>query len=425
MNRWLVVVGAILIQLCLGAIYAWSVFTDALETDPYNFTRAQTQWIFGVGLASFAIVMIIAGRMQAKFPPRNVAIAGGVVLGLGYVAASFVGTSFVGHLICIGLIGGSGIGLGYVVPIAVGVKWFPDRKGMLTGLAVAGFGFGALLWIQLAGPWGHLIRTLGLANVFLVYGIAFAAIVLVGSVWMVNPPAGWKPEGWQPPAPSPGNVAGGTIDLGSSEMLRTPQFYMLWCMFAAGAMAGLMVIGCIRLFGIDALHSTGLDATLAAAHAGTAMAVFYSLANGLGRIGWGMISDKLGRKVSLFIMFLTQGVVMLLFYQMGFHPWTLYLGSAIIGFNFGGNFALFPAATADCFGNKQVGTNYGWVFTSYGFGGIVGPVLGGYFGDVAKAAAEAAGGQIDPSAWATPFIVAGIACLGAAALAMALRAPKT
>lgn len=424
MNRWFVVLGAILIQLCLGAIYAWSVFTRALTTDPYNFTATQTQWVFGVGLASFAIVMIIAGRMQAKFPPRNVAIAGGLVLGIGYAAASFMGTSFIGHLVCIGLIGGSGIGLGYVVPIAVGVKWFPDKKGMLTGLAVAGFGFGALLWIQLAGPWGQLIANLGVANVFLVYGIAFALIVLLGSTWMVNPPAGWKPEGWEPPAPSPGSVASGIVDLDSSEMLRTPQFYMLWSMFAAGAMAGLMVIGCIRLFGIDALRSAGLDEVTAAARASTAMGVFFALANGLGRIGWGMISDKLGRKASLFTMFLLQGVVMLLFYQMGFHPWTLYLGAAVIGFNFGGNFALFPAATADCFGNKNVGTNYGWVFTSYGVGGIVGPVLGGLFGDIAQEAAAQAGGQIDPSAWATPFIVAGIACLAAAGLALALRAPK-
>ncbi|MDZ7616656.1 MAG: OFA family MFS transporter [Patescibacteria group bacterium] len=424
MNRWLVVLGAILIQLCLGAIYAWSVFTPALTKAPYNFTATQTQWIFGVGLAVFAIVMIVAGRMQAKFPPRNVAMAGGVVLGLGYVAASFMGTSFLGHLICLGVIGGSGIGLGYVVPIAVGVKWFPDKKGMLTGLAVAGFGFGALLWVKLAGSWGNLIESFGIANVFLMYGIAFAAIVLVGSTWMVNPPAGWKPEGWEPPAPSPGNVASGAINLSSSEMLRTPQFYMLWAMFAAGAMAGLMVIGCITLFGIDALRSTGLTEVTAQARAGTAFGLFFALANGLGRIGWGIISDKIGRKASLFTMFLIQGTILLLFYQMGFNAWTLYLGSAVIGFNFGGNFALFPAATADCFGNKQVGTNYGWVFTSYGVGGIVGPVLGGHFRDVAKSAADLGGGQIDPSAWSTPFIIAGVACLVAAALALALRSPK-
>jgi OFA family oxalate/formate antiporter-like MFS transporter len=416
-NRWFVILGALLIQLCLGAIYAWSVFTPSLIADPYNFTAAQTQLIFGVGLASFAFVMIIAGRMQAKFPPRNVAALGGIILGLGYVLARFVGTSFLGHLLTIGLIGGAGIGLAYVVPIAVGVKWFPDKKGLLTGLAVAGFGFGALLWVKLAGSWGHLIETMGVANVFLTYGIAFAVIVLIGSTWMVNPPEGYKPKGWNPPQISDAGNASGALNLTSAEMLKTPQFFGLWLMFIAGAMAGLMVIGCIKLFGIDALQSTGMDAALASAKAGTAMAVFFALANGIGRIAWGVISDKIGRKTSLILMCLIQGLIMLVFYKMGSSVALLYLGAAIIGFNFGGNFALFPAATADFFGNKTVGPNYGWVFTAYGVGGIVGPYLGGYFKSAAK------GGEV--SAWATPFITAGIACLLAAAIALLLKPVKT
>jgi len=424
MNRWLVIVGAILIQLCLGAIYAWSVFTPRLIAEPYSFTATQTQLIFGVGLASFAVVMIIAGRMQAKFPPRNVAALGGIILGLGYVLARFVGTSFIGHLVTIGLIGGAGIGLAYVVPIAVGVKWFPDKKGLLTGLAVAGFGFGALLWVKLAGSWGQLIDNIGVANVFLTYGIAFAVIVLLGSVWMVNPPEGYKPRGWNPPEISAGSRqatarlpcqgnATGAINLTSSEMLKTPQFFGLWLMFIAGAMAGLMVIGCIKLFGIDALRSTGMDAELASAKAGTAMAIFFALANGIGRIVWGMVSDRIGRRISLFLMCLIQGLIMLVFYKMGSSVALLYLGSAVIGFNFGGNFALFPAATADFFGNKTVGTNYGWVFTAYGIGGIVGPYLGGYFKSTAT------GGEV--SAWATPFIIAGIACIAAAAIGLTLK----
>jgi OFA family oxalate/formate antiporter-like MFS transporter len=416
MNRWWVVVGALLIQLCLGAIYAWSVFTPSLVAEPYNFSASQTQLIFGAGLASFAVVMIIAGRMQAKFAPRNVAALGGIVLGLGYVAARFVGTSFIGHLLTIGLIGGAGIGLGYVVPIAVGVKWFPDKKGLLTGLAVAGFGFGALLWVKLAGEWGYLIEKMGVANVFLVYGIAFAVVVLIGSIWMVNPPAGYRPAGWMPPAASAGQVANGAINIDSKQMLCRPQFYGLWLMFIAGAMAGLMVIGCIKLFGIDALKSAGFDAETASAKAGTAMAVFFALANGIGRIVWGILSDKIGRKASLFFMFAIQGVVMLTFYKMGTSVGLLYLGSAIIGFNFGGNFSLFPAATADFFGNKTVGHNYGWVFTAYGVGGIVGPYIGGYFRDSAKGAGVLA--------WFTPFLIAGAACLAAAVIALTLRPVK-
>jgi len=414
-NRWLVVVGAMLIQLCLGAIYAWSVFTPSLVAEPYNFTAAQTQLIFGAALASFAVAVIIAGRIQARYAPRNVAALSGVILGSGYVLASFVGTSFIGHLVTIGLIGGVGIGLGYVVPIAVGVKWFPDKKGLLSGLAVAGFGFGALLWVKLAGSWGHLIETIGIANVFLTYGISFAVVVLIGSVWMVNPPEGYKPAGWNPPATDTA-VANGALNLDSREMLKTPQFFCLWFMFLAGAMAGLMVIGCIKLFGIDALQAAGMDATAASAAAGTAMALFFALANGIGRIVWGLISDKIGRKYSLFLMCLTQGLVMLFFYRMASTVALLYAGSAIIGFNFGGNFALFPAATADFFGNKTVGRNYGWVFSSYGFGGIAGPYLGGYF------KSTAVGGDV--SAWLTPFISAAIACLAAAVVALTLRPVK-
>ena len=415
-NRYMVVFGALLIQLCLGAIYAWSVFTPSLIAEPYNFTATQTQLIFGAGLACFAAVMIIAGRIQAKFPPRNIAALGGVILGLGYILARFVGTSFIGHLITIGLIGGSGIGLAYVVPIAVGVKWFPDKKGLLTGLAVAGFGFGALLWVKLADSWGHLIDNMGIANVFLTYGIAFAGIVLVGSVWMVNPPAGYQPQGWNPSDVSAANNVGGTINLASSEMLKTPQFFGLWLMFIAGAMAGLMVIGCIKLFGIDALKSAGMDPATASAKAGTAMAVFFALANGIGRIAWGMISDRIGRKTSLFLMCLSQGVVMLVFYKMGSTVPLLYVGSAIIGFNFGGNFALFPAATADFFGNKTVGHNYGWVFTAYGIGGIAGPYLGGYFKSTAASG--------DVSAWLIPFVIAGIASIAAAGIALLLKPLK-
>jgi MFS transporter, OFA family, oxalate/formate antiporter len=415
MNRWLVVVGAIMIQLALGAIYAWSVFTTDLQKAPYGFTKTQTQVVFSVELAAFAFVMILAGRMQAKFPPRRVAILGGLVMGCGYIAASFVGTSFVGHVLTVGLLGGTGIGLGYVVPIAVGVKWFPDKKGLLTGLAVAGFGFGALLWVKLAGAWGHLIVHMGVANVFFAYGIAFAVIVLIGSLWMVNPPAGYKPEGWNPPAPTSGK-ASGTVDLPTSQMLRTPQFYALWIMFFCGAMAGLMVIGVIKLFSTETLRDGGLSDAAAAAAAETAIAVCFALANGFGRILWGLISDRIGRKASLIIMFLLQSAVMFLFYTMGFHRELLWVAATLAGFNFGGCFALFAAATADFFGNKNVGVNYGWVFSAYGIGGIVGPIVAGKFGDMAKTS-----GQI--SQWLTPFLMVGTACLVAAVLAMMLKPP--
>jgi len=418
-NRWLVVVGAILIQLCLGAIYAWSVFTPYLSgtlSDPVNkfdFTKTQTQIIFSVGLAAFAFVMVFAGKWQAKSGPRIVAISGGILLGLGYILAGLFGKSFISQVIFIGLIGGAGIGLGYVCPIATGMKWFPDKKGLITGLAVAGFGFGALIWMKIADNWGHLLETIGVLRVFLIYGIIFGVTVLIGSIWMVNPPQGWKPAGWNPPTPKKGkSTSGDSSALRPSQMLKSPQFYGLWIMFVFSGMAGLMTIGIIKLFGIEALQNRGgLPAEQASAIAGTAMAIFYSIANGLGRIIWGTLSDKIGRKLSLFLMCALQGVMMLIFYMMGANQYLLYLGATIIGFNFGGNFALFPTATADFFGTANVGMNYPWVFTAYGIGGIIGPIMAGSIRDVV-------GG------WLPAFIISGIACLIAAVIGLTLRPSK-
>jgi len=402
MNRWLVVVGAILIQLCLGAIYAWSVFTKPLVEA--GWTKTQTQMVFSAGLALFAIVMVLAGRMMPKVGPRVLAMAGGVVLGLGYMLAGLLGgTSFWPIFLFVGVLGGAGIGLAYVVPIAVGMRWFPDKKGLITGLAVAGFGFGATIWVKLAGTWGNLIANLGLSATFLIYGAVFLVAVVLGGIVMVFPPEGWQPEGYKPPAPtSGGQAAAGTVDFASGEMLSTPQFYMIFLTFLFGAGAGLMSIGLMKLFPSQALEANGMDAAAASAVAGTAMAVFFSLANGIGRIAWGAMSDKLGRKLSIVIMTGTQGLLVIAFPFMAGSTALLYLGATLIGFNFGGNFALFPTMTADTFGTKYVGQNYGWVFLAYGVGGIFGPIMGGKLGDMGN--------------FPLAFTISGVACLVAAAI---------
>jgi OFA family oxalate/formate antiporter-like MFS transporter len=423
-NRWLVVLGAILIQLCLGAIYAWSAFTGKLTIPDglFHFTKTQTQIVFSLGLASFAVVMaLIAGKWQAKVGPRIVATTGGLIMGLGYVIAGFSGTNFLGIFIGVGLLGGAGIGLGYVCPIATCVKWFPDKKGLITGLAVAGFGFGALIWIKLTsgfvfGPidltpgWKGLYGMgWGVNQVFMLYGIIFAALVALGAQVMINPPEGWKPAGWNPPTTGKAASASGQTVFSTIEMIKTPQYWNLFIIFMVGACAGLMVIGIIGLFGKEALVTNGIEATKATIITGTAMGLFYALFNGLGRIIWGALSDKLGRKISIALMSLLQGIMMIAFYFVGGTEAGLYIAATIIGFNFGGNFALFPAAAADFFGNKSVGTNYPWVFLAYGVGGIVGPILGGAMGDA--------------KAWMWAFIPSGIACFLGAALALMLKPP--
>ena len=381
MNRWLVVVGGVLIQLCLGAIYAWSVFTPSLRDAGWS--KAQTQFVFSAGLVSFAVVMVLAGYyLMPRLGPRKLAIAGGVVLGLGYLLGGLAGKTSVPLLVLfIGIVGGAGIGLGYVVPIAVGMRWFPDKKGLITGLAVAGFGFGALLWVKLAGEWANLIANVGLSSTFAIYGVIFFALVTVGGIWMVFPPEGWKPPGWTPPPPKAGQISAG-IHLTADRMLKTPQFYMIFVVFLVSAGAGLMTIGLMKLFPMEALQAGGMDAAAASAVAGTAMGVFFSLANGFGRIAWGTLSDKLGRKTSVIVMCATQGIFVIAFTKMAGTPALLYLGATLIGFNFGGNFALFPTFTADTFGAKNIAQLYPLVFLSYGVGGIGGPILGGKLGDV-------------------------------------------
>jgi MFS family permease len=415
-------VGAIMIQLALGAIYAWSVFTARL-TDPagvYAFSASQAAWVFSMGLATFAIVMVLAGRILPRTGPRMLSMAGGLLLGAGYVIGGFFGESFWVQLFAIGILSGTGIGLAYVVPIAVCVKWFPDKKGLITGIAVAGFGFGATIWVKMAGSWfGGLLNTTsvfglpGVQSVFVIYGITFFLLVLLGSMVMVNPPKGYAPAGWTPPSEARGDR--GAVDYRARDMLRTPQFYMLWVTFMFAGIAGLMVIYCIKLFGIDALEYRGVAD--AGAITGTAMA-WYAIFNGLGRIAWGGISDRLGRKRTIVVLSALQGLTMLstyhVFITFGMVPGFI-LAAALIGFNYGGSFALFPAITADYFGNKSVGSNYGWVFTAYGVAGLVGPLLAGYFKDTAH-------GTFDPSVWMTPFIIAGVVCLlGALIMSCAKR----
>ncbi len=492
MNRSFVVLGAVLIQLCLGAIYAWSVFTPALKAESpgsiasvygpsqlgldaqqaqameaemegpnkqlkevsaklkgttdkaekdlletkkqvitaqidvivskyvpgerldalkSGLSNAQTQAIFSAGLAAFAVVMVLAGRIMPKVGPQKLAIAGGIVLGAGYVLAGLVGKGFLTTFLLVGIVGGAGIGLGYVVPIAVGMKWFPDKKGMISGLAVAGFGFGALLWVKLAGTWGQLIASMGLGTTFIIYGIVFFLLCAIGAIWMKNPPEGFRPAGWEPPvADASGKHVAGAVDYTTGQMLRTPQFYMIFLCFVFGAGAGLMSIGLMKAFPMKAMMTGGMDWKEASAAAGLAMAVFFSLANGIGRIAWGTLSDKLGRKNSIIIMLATQGVLVIAFQWMAGTPALLYLGATLIGFNFGGNFALFPSVTADTFGTKYIGQNYGWVFLSYGVGGIFGPLLGGKLGDMGR--------------FPLAFTICGVLVLIAAGIAAMVRPPK-
>ena len=400
-NRYLVVVGALITQVCLGSIYAWSIFQAALKGAPYNWDPLLTQLPFSAGLASFAGFMVYAGRLQDRIGPTKVARVGGILLGAGYILGSFgeffsanTTISFLWITLTYGVIGGAGIGFAYVCPIAALVKWFPEIKGLITGIAVAGFGAGALVFAQVET---FLIDlgggTIGLA--FFILGICYLVAVGGSAQLLRNPPASWTEK--KVDAAKQETATDSTVDYEWREMIGTLQFWLLWVMFVLAASAGLMTIGNIKSF-VQAQNPL-IDAIMAANIVG-----ILSIFNALGRIAWGALSDRIGRIITMATMFAVLGVTM-----VGFSFQTdlllLTIGAGIIGFCFGGNFALFPSTTADFFGTKNVGNNYGFVFTAYGVAGILGPFIAGWV-------VMATGG------YTTAFLILGVLAFTALALAI-------
>ena len=325
-NRWTVIVGALVVQIILGTVYAFSVFVRPLEQE-FGWSRATTQWAFSFALASFAICMIPAGRLQDKVGPRKVAAIGGLLLGLSFIlGALLVNESRPWALyLTYGIVGGAGIGFAYVCPIAAAVKWFPDKKGLITGLAVAGFGAGALFF---AGPAATLLlppgegsEALGLSQILLValgitegsgfgigwqaffvlHGIVAAAAVLLGAMLLQNPPAGWTPAGWT----GAQTQTRPQVDLEWQAMLNTPLACMLWLTFIFGATSGLMAIGqwtplMGSILGGQTFAPTWLGTFGRFVEPVGILAIF----NALGRIFWGRVSDIIDRPRAMMMMFL-------------------------------------------------------------------------------------------------------------------------
>jgi OFA family oxalate/formate antiporter-like MFS transporter len=325
MNRWWVVAGALVIQVSLGAVYIWSVFQTPLKAVFQDWSETQVTLPAQIVLAAFALAVIFAGRIQDRVGPRIVATVGGIILGAGLILAKFTelfpsGTALIWLIATFSILGGIGIGAGYVCPIATCVKWFPDKRGLITGLAVAGFGAGAFFFAPLAkaliaggayelmGARLFELPQLGVFNTFLVLGVIFLVCVVAGAQLLRNPPAGYVPAGWTPPQAKTAAAAAVKADFTSTEMLRTPTFWLLWVTYFAACTGGLQIImkasPIWQSFSLGtltppvALKDFGLIAT-SAAMAVSVIAIF----NSTGRILWGIVSDKVGRKVTLIVIF--------------------------------------------------------------------------------------------------------------------------
>ena len=399
-NGWIVTFAGTGINLALGVLYAWSVISKQI-TKEWGWSETQAALPYSVAIAVFAFMMVPAGRLQDKVGPRFVATLGGILCGIGFIVAS-LGQSLAGVVIGFGVLAGAGIGCGYASATPPAVKWFPPaRTGLIAGLVVAGFGLASVYIAPLAN---HLLGAFGIQSTFLILGIAFLIAVVLLSQLLKNPPAGYKPVA--NPGPAKIGEKGGVktavakVDYEFHEMLRTPQFYLLWTMFVFGAGAGLMIIG--KLAKIVDLQ--------AGIKAGFIFVALLAVGNAGGRVIAGVLSDKIGRTWTMFSVFVFQAVLMFLLRGLGTYA-SLFVASVLIGFNYGANLSVFPSAAKDYFGLKNFGVNYGFIFTAWGVGGSLGPLLSGYIYDTSKNFHDA-------------YLIAAICLLIAAALTFVTGAPK-
>lgn len=355
-NRWSVVFGAVVIQLCLGAVYAWSLFNQPL-IDEFGWSTDDVVLTFSITIATFAAFTMVAGKIQDIIGPRLVAMAGGILLGTGLLLAS-TATSVTQLYLYYGIIGGAGIGAGYVCPLATCVKWFPDKPGLITGIAVAGFGGGGLLFKPVIV---YFINNFGVMSTFFYLGIIYFIGITFGAQFLANP----SKQGIQ----ESGSARFVTIkkEFSTKEMLSTHQFYMIWVIFFIGCAAGLMVIGLAVDIGIALVNLT-LES------AGNAIIVI-ALLNATGRIFWGLVSDRIGRTNTLSLVYFLTSLTMLYMATFNLTYIVFLITVSLIGFYFGGFLALFPSKTADYYGTKNLGANYGIVYQAYGLAAFAGPIV--------------------------------------------------
>lgn len=447
------------------------VADEAAQRVQIDTQKGYLTYAFSICVLAFALTMVFAGRVQDVRGPRQTAIIGAVLMGTGFIIASLMNYTivfFLAHALLTGVIGlialmlfdallgsrkqihddpmlryvpqaimitvvvagivtaqqfvgrlgavdrifmlwatvgflaGMGIGFAYVCPIAALVKWFPNAKGLVVGVAVAGFGFGAYIFKDPRIGAAGYINSRGITEFFLVHGVICLVGITLGAMLLRNPPNAAVPK------------VGGGGDSTWRDTLRQPSFYLLWLMYFSGAMAGLMVIGITKGFVQEQLMDAAVKAggtlteelkALCSTKGLTAVGVL-SIFNAVGRIVWGLVSDRIGRTASFVVLFLFQAVAMVLLGMVS-TDMALYVIASIIGFNYGGIFALFPSATADLFGAKNLGANYGWLFTSYGIAGVIGIAAG----NVAKTTT---------GSYFAAFVLASVLCVISAGLAVVL-----
>jgi len=371
-GRWMFVLSGLIMNLCLGTVYAWSVFRKPLQeyfsTAEVKITATQTLWPFMLFLAVFTVLMPITGRiLQRGMHPRTLSIIGSVVVAAGWVLSSYApNISFMYWTY--GVIAGAGVGIVYGIPIAVSTRWFPDMKGLAVGITVLGFGVSALITAPMAVA---LIKAEGILPTFMYLGYFFLAALVLLSLVLQFPPAGWLPAGWKPAA-----GVSGAVDFTPSEVVKTSSGWGLWLCFIIGSLSGLMAIGISSPVGQEIIK---VDAVTAAT-----LVSFFAIFNGGGRPVFGWLTDAIGpgKAAALsFVLVLSASLLMILFAGEGrliLYAWCFACFWAALG----SWLAIAPVSTAAFFGIKNSALNYGVIFSAYGIGAIAGGLIAGQARDV-------------------------------------------
>lgn len=363
-NRWGIAVAAVLMQICLGAVYGWSVFKIPLmKTQGWSETSVQLN--FTLAILFLGVGTVIGGLWQDRVGPRKVATVAGVLYGIGYLVAAYgaghssLTTIYIGY----GVLSGIGMGMGYITPVATLVKWFPDKRGLMTGVAVCGYGAGALVMSPVAA---RLITSNGVPFTFMSLGLVYLVVVIITAQFYANPPQGWTLPGWT--AKSSVAKAASAYNFTVREAAGTWQFYLLWAMLFLNVSAGIMIISQASPMA-QSKEFVGMTVKQAAAMVG-----LISIFNGLGRVFWAWISDFIGRARVYFLLFAIQAVVFFMLPRI--HDVTMFsVCFAIIGLCYGGGFGTMPSFTADFFGPKFMGGIYGWILLAWGAAAIPSPIM--------------------------------------------------
>lgn len=371
-NRWLIAAAALGIHMSIGSAYAWSVFTNPLR-DEFGWSQTQVSFAFSLAIFFLGTSAAFMGRFVEKQGPRKSGMVAAVFFGIG-VAGSAIAT-LTGSLTLLylfyGVIGGIGLGIGYISPVSTLVKWFPDRRGLATGLAIMGFGFAALI----SGPAAQsLIELVGLNLTFFILGVVYFTVMTLSALYLAPPPKGWLPKGFT----EDGNngrvkIKQDLSQLTANEAVKTRRFWMLWIMLFINITCGIAILAVASPM---AQEITGMTAASAAAIVGV-MGLF----NGAGRLGWAALSDYIGRPnvyTAFFVIQIAAYFLLPISTNVILFTFLLY----IIMTCYGGGFSSVPAYIGDIFGTKQIGAIHGYILTAWAAAGIVGPYLISYIHDI-------------------------------------------